>query len=123
MLTLNGRSIAVTGGSGFIGRRLIRGFLDAGASVRALLRSPDAWGPMSDRLELKRFDLGTPEAWGEALDGTDAVCHAGAFKPPNHRDSAFAAECFRTNALGTLALLESAARAGVRRLCACGKRA
>lgn len=70
----NARPLVVTGGSGFVGRRLLPHLLDAGAKVKVLGRkAPD---PRLDRrAEAVRW---TPEEkgdWYGAIDGSEAVIH------------------------------------------------
>src|SRR5580692_7489450 len=107
--------IAVTGASGFVGRRLVRALRES-HEVRALGRGPLLERAHSERLEWRNFDLtSSPSEWGGILEGAAAVVHGAAYIPPNHRDSSLAETCFRINALGTLTLLEAAVRAGVPR--------
>ncbi|MEQ1506261.1 MAG: NAD-dependent epimerase/dehydratase family protein, partial [Myxococcota bacterium] len=49
------------------------------------------------------------------LDGVDAVVHAAAHRPAAYADPGAAAACLTVNAVGTSALVEQAAAAGVRR--------
>jgi UDP-glucose 4-epimerase len=108
--------VVLTGASGFIGQRLLQK-LCGPHRVRALARRPPTDAGSGQRgVEWRAFDLtAAPSDWEGALVGAMAVVHAAAYVPPNHRDSALAETCFRVNALGTLGLLEAAARAGVRR--------
>ena len=109
--------ILVTGGAGFIGSHLVEFFHDK-ADVRVLdnLRT-------GHRRNLEPFDVDFVE--GSILDrslldrlmeGVDYVFHLGAFVsvPESVRCPA---ECIETNTLGTMNVLESAAAAGVRKLC------
>lgn len=69
--------ILVLGGTGFIGRELVRQLLAAGHGVRVLARNPGAAvfeGPRS-RLELLRGDLRSREDLTEALEGIECVYH------------------------------------------------
>jgi NAD(P)-dependent dehydrogenase (short-subunit alcohol dehydrogenase family) len=71
---LDGKTVVVTGASGFLGRRFVRGFLDAGARVIALGRSESRLAllkPLQDevspeRLDVRQVDFSDPEA----LDAT-----------------------------------------------------
>lgn len=99
--------IAVTGGTGFVGRAFIDRALDAGHSLRALARSAQeeragvAWvaGDLSDRDSLAAL-----------VRGADAVVHvAGVVNAPD-------AKAFETgNVTGTLNMVDVAAAEGVRR--------
>ena len=96
--------LAVTGGTGFVGRHLLRLAFEAGHSVRALARSPQPPEPGVTWLP------GTLTAPGDLCAGANAVIHlAGVI---NARDPA---AFFEGNVAGTAALLAAATAAGVRR--------
>jgi len=98
--------VAVTGSTGFIGRRLVSALPRGEATVRPLTRS-----------ELELGDL-TPSDIALAtrlLEGVDVVCHVGAYIPKDHGDPNTAAMCMQVNALATLALLQASVEAKVRR--------
>lgn len=101
------RTIAVTGGTGFVGGRLIDLALDAGLHVRALTRRAR---PARDGMTWISGALDTPAALVELASGSDAVVHiAGVISAPDRAG-------FETgNATGTLAMVEAAKTAGVRR--------
>lgn len=102
--------VVVTGASGFIGRRLIERLSSEGTAVRALVRDPSALGALPG-VEVVRWEIGSPPP----LDGVSAVVHAAAYRPPRFGDPTEAGRCMEFNALGTLALVEAAVEAGVRR--------
>jgi UDP-glucose 4-epimerase len=107
--------VALTGASGFVGRKVL-GALVRSYRVRALVRRPPTDAPHVNGLEWRALDLNlSGPLEEEALAGVTVLVHAAAYIPRDHRDSSLAETCFRVNALGTLALLEAAARAGVRR--------
>jgi nucleoside-diphosphate-sugar epimerase len=106
----------VTGGTGFIGGRLVRKLRDRGDEVVALVRSPDK------ALELERLgvqlvkgDLTDPEAIRRGVEGADAVFHGAAIYkvgiPKSDRD-----EMFEANVRGTERVLDAAIQAGVPRI-------
>lgn len=100
-------TLAVTGGTGFVGSRLIERALAAGHGVRALTRRPQA-----ERRDLVWIDgaLDTPAALDRLMHGADAVLHvAGAVNAPDR--AGFAAG----NIAGTQAMVDATTRAGVRR--------
>lgn len=70
-------SVLVLGGTGFIGRALIKQLLDQGHSVRAAARgSSQALEQLgSDRLEIVRADMRSPADLARILDGIDYVFH------------------------------------------------
>ena len=71
--------VFVTGGSGFIGRVLVRRLLAEGNSVRALVRS-EASAEVVAALgaEPVRGELTDPSTWRDALTGCDVVFHLAA---------------------------------------------
>lgn len=106
--------LAVTGATGFVGRRFIEGAVSAGYAIRPLRRrlTVDA---ESDAISIP-FDLADPNGIDPALlDGVDAVVHLAAYIPRDQHDSSEAKACFDRNALGTLRLLQAARIAGVPR--------
>jgi nucleoside-diphosphate-sugar epimerase len=100
-------TIAVTGGTGFVGGRFIAAALGAGHSVRALTRRPQPDRPDVDWVA---GSLEDSDALERLVTGASAVVHvAGAI---NARD---VAEFERCNVAGTLAMLAAATAAGVTR--------
>jgi nucleoside-diphosphate-sugar epimerase len=99
--------ILVTGGSGFVGAHMIPKLVESGHNVLALARSASsdeklrALGAMPIR-----GDLETPDKL--SLPPIDAVVHAAA----HFRFAGPRAPYFRTNVIGTTALLKAAERAG-----------
>jgi uncharacterized protein YbjT (DUF2867 family) len=100
--------IAVTGGTGFVGKATLSRLLAAGHQVRALARLPQKAFPGID------WVLGTlsdPEPLAELVAGADAVIHiAGAVNAPDR--AGFAA----VNAGGTAAVIAAMRAARTRRL-------
>lgn len=95
--------LAVTGGTGFVGARLIAAALAAGHQVQALTRRPQAPRP---RLDWVTGALDVPEALARLCAGADAVIHvAGVVNAPDR--AGFAAG----NIAGTEAML-AVAQAG-----------
>ncbi len=108
--------VAVTGGSGFIGRVLLRQLASRGDDVVALVREPDAVADLGGpHVALVRSDLGDPAVLAGALTGVDALIHAaGSYKvgiPASERPAMLDAN------LGTTErVLDAAVVAGVRRV-------
>ena len=102
------KSVLVTGGTGFIGRRVVEALLGRGARVRALVR-PGANScriPMEGQVEIHCGDLLDPSSLDGAFDGVDAVVHLAAdVRGP-----------VATNVEGTQNLLMMMGGAGVDRL-------
>ena len=100
------RTLAVTGGTGFVGQHLLRMALAGGFDVRALTRG---WKPPEDEISWVEGALDRPEALLKLCTGADAVIHiAGVI---NGSKEAFEA----INVGGTAAMIDAARKAGVRR--------
>lgn len=100
-------TLAITGGTGFVGKRLIDRALAAGHRVRALTRRPQA---PRDSVEWIAGALGTPEALRALVTDADAVIHvAGVVNAPDK--AGFVAG----NVTGTQAVVAAAKAAGVPR--------
>jgi nucleoside-diphosphate-sugar epimerase len=103
----------VTGGTGFIGGRLVRKLRERGDDVVALVRSPDKALEL-ERLgvELVKGDLTDVEAIRRGTDGVDGVFHGAAIYkvgiPKSQRE-----EMYETNVRGTERVLDAAIQAGV----------
>lgn len=100
-------TIAVTGGTGFVGQSLLDGLVGQGRDVRALARRTQ-----ENRQNVKWIagDLADQPALARLVDGTEAVIHvAGVTTAPD------AAGFEAGNVAGTLAVIEAAIAAGVPR--------
>lgn len=114
--------IFVTGALGFIGAHFVEKALAAGNAVVGLYRSapPDKEALLGHLTALganmRRGDILDVNSYEDALRGVDCVCHfAAAFKEANAPEEFF----HRANVEGMLAVLEAAARRGVRRFVLC----
>ena len=103
--------LALTGGSGFVGRHFAMAARARGYRIRHLARHES--GAFEDDDEFQPLDLEKTDHPPSLLEGCAALVHLAAHIPRNHDDPAEAARCWRVNALGTLQLLAAAARAGV----------
>ncbi len=100
--------VAVTGGTGFLGRQLVAGLAEAGHRVRVLDRAAPLNG--APGVEYRVGDVTDPGSVRELLDGADAVLHSAFVSPHADRHA-----IDRVNVGGTHLLLRAAAYAGVRR--------
>ena len=104
----------ITGASGFVGSAVLLQLLQAGHSVRALLR------PKSDQrnvdglpVEIVHGDLTQPDSLSAALNECDALFHVAAdYRLWVPRPD----EMYETNVAGTRNLMLAAARAGLKRI-------
>jgi dihydroflavonol-4-reductase len=106
----------VTGGTGFIGGRLIRKLRQRGDEVIALVRSPEKAGTLRELgCELVEGDLSSGEAIRQGVRGCDAAFHVAAvYKvgvPKSERPA-----MHDSNVHGTERVLDAAIEAGVKRI-------
>lgn len=82
--------VALTGASGFLGRRLVPALTERGWRVRALVRRPAAglWGEVEP--ETVQGDLADDEALRRLAEGADAVVHAAGLIKAARRSDFFA---------------------------------
>lgn len=99
--------VAITGGTGFVGRAFIAEALKAGWTVRALARKPQK---AQNGVTWVAGALDNQESLNALMTGAEAVVHiAGAVNAPNRAGFA------QANIAGTEAVLAAATQAGVRR--------
>lgn len=106
--------VAITGASGFIGSAVTRRFLQAGYTVRVLLREQARRDNLAGLdVETAHVDLGRPHDISAALAGCQGLIHVAAdyrlFVPDP-------APLYRVNVEGTRALMQAAQPAGVQRI-------
>lgn len=92
------KTVLVTGGTGFVGTRLVKSLRDRGWSVRVMSRQGGDVAYPADGV----FDK-------SHIGDAGAICHLAAYIPPRMDDPQYAEECFRVNGLHTLSLLRAAA--------------
>jgi nucleoside-diphosphate-sugar epimerase len=110
----------VTGGSGFIGGRLIERLVEEGRSVRALARSQTAAQRVGDLgAEPIHGNLDDPDSLGAAAAGAEVAFHLAA----HLGEWGDWADFERGNVDGTRNVLAACAEAGVRRFVHCGTEA
>ena len=100
------RTLAITGGTGFVGQHLLRLALAAGYDVRALTRG---WKPPEHDIVWVDGALDRPETLAKLCTGADAVIHVAGMISGSR-------EAFETvNVGGTANMIDAARKAGVRR--------
>ena len=109
--------VAVTGASGFVGKRLVSALADRGHDVRAIARRGRLQGATSPAPMFSVSDIDAGTAWGFALSGVEVVIHCAARAHVMREQSTDPLTLYReVNIDGTRRLAEEAARYGVRRL-------
>lgn len=105
--------VFVTGGTGLLGWNVVQALRARGDAVDVLVRRPDAREILGPDVGLVRGDLRDVPAFEDRLAGADVLVHAGACYGEYYRGGSPEA-VHATNVRGTAALLEAAARAGIR---------
>jgi dihydroflavonol-4-reductase len=94
----HGKSVCVTGGSGFLGSHLIRQLLSVGCQVRSIgFKPPHSKNPLFDHPDVQWFwgDLRDESLLKQAVSGCETIFHAAGFvtvwsrQEPMMRDSHF----------------------------------
>lgn len=109
---MRGRTVAVTGATGFIGGYAARALTGRGASVIAAVRSPSsARALVEGGVEVRSADLSDEDALTAAFTGADAVVAAAARVSFG---GSTPGDVLRTNVEGTANVVRAAHRAGAR---------
>jgi len=107
----------VTGGTGFIGGRMVERLVGDGWDVAALVRSPERAARIRGLgATLVPGDVTEPETFASAIKGADAVFHLAAYYALGVSDRE---KMMRINVGGTQAVLRAAGAAGVPRILYC----
>ena len=110
------RPVLVTGGTGFVGRRLVMALRERGARVRGLVRPASTIPTDWKGVETVSGDLSDAPSLARACAGMETVFHAAGFAHADAADTPeFAARHWAVNAEGTCNLLDAATAAGVKR--------
>lgn len=112
----NGKIVAVTGATGFLGSHLVEALLARGHEVRALARDPDKARSLDPRVQLFTGDICDAGVLAAMTTGCEWVFHT----VSNFRTASGPRESYRRiNVEGTRTALEAAAEAGVKRFIHC----
>lgn len=107
----------VTGGTGFIGGRMVDRLLEDGWEVSALVRSPERAARIRERgATLVLGDITEPDTFVDPMKGADAVLHLAAYYALGVDDRE---KMMRINVGGTESVLRAAGDAGVPRILYC----
>jgi dihydroflavonol-4-reductase len=107
----------VTGGTGFIGGRMVERLVTDGWDVSALVRTPERAAAMRERgVTLVPGDITEPETFVDAMKGVDTVLHLAAYYALGVSDRD---QMMRINVGGTESVLRAAGDAGVPRILYC----
>jgi UDP-glucose 4-epimerase len=112
---MQGKTVAVTGGVGFIGSQVVSELAKMGAHVRVIDNAPSASRMLPKEVEVYKIDICNTDKVAEAFSGVSYVFHLAAL-PRVPLSIEKPQETHRTNVDGTLSVLEAARRAGVNRI-------
>ncbi|MXW65649.1 MAG: NAD(P)H-binding protein [Gemmatimonadales bacterium] len=108
--------VLVAGGTGFLGRALVRGLHGRGARVAVLTRNPAGAGRLGLPAEYVAGDVRRPATLVRAMDAVDAAILSVQFPGYPVEAPARGRTFMEVDARGTAALVEAAVEAGVRKL-------
>jgi NADH dehydrogenase len=108
---INNMNVFLTGGTGFVGRNMVKRLLGEGHIVRALVRDPqNAEGSPRTGVELVAGDVVSGAGLGEGLRGCDAAVHLVGIIVEKGKNTFEA-----VHHVGTRNVVQAAKQAGVRR--------
>lgn len=107
--------IALTGGTGFLGRYIVRELLGRNYSVKAWRRASSCLDDISSDVEWINGELNNSEATAALLDGVDAVVHSGLYRVGDSFRGGVGdiLDFLERNFLGSIRLMEEAYSRGI----------
>lgn len=111
-----GKKVVVTGGTGFIGSRLVHRLAGSGYDVHALVRASSDLTPLKeclDRITLVHGDVTDASSLANVFSGVDEVYHCAGLTYMGGKKNPMLQ---KINVEGTRNVLEAARKAGVRRV-------
>ncbi len=113
-MELKGKSIAVTGATGFLGRYIVDSLLQRGAHVVGVVRTPDRVPELLERgVEMRKADLADQQALVDGFKGVDAIVSNAALFAVGNLDWQAHVDA---NVDGTRNVMQAASAAGVKRI-------
>ena len=103
------KNILVTGGSGFLGKSLVKRLLDDGNTVRVVARDEGALITLKQdfpEIEIHTGDIKNRHVVEQAVKGMHGVFHLAAFKHVGLAEK-FVEECVDSNVMGTINILKA----------------
>lgn len=109
----NGVRVAITGATGLIGQKLVRGLSDKGFIVRCGVHSNGSM-PIGRNVDLMECDVSSAASVTSFVRGQDIVIHAAALTPA--RGKYTASEYNKVNVDGTSNVIDGCLKSGVKKL-------
>jgi len=108
MMLENGKKYLVTGGSGFLGEKLVKKLLENNVQVRVMARDEGKLIYLKEEypsVEIYAGDISDPFEVAQACMGIDGIFHLAASKHVGLAEK-FTRECVKTNIIGSINILE-----------------
>jgi UDP-glucose 4-epimerase len=110
------QTVLITGATGAVGPSVVAAFHEAGYKIRTLSRSVPTTGIFPADVDSLVGDVTDTSAVQDALQGVDTVIHMAGFLHINNPPDSMRLEYERINVGGTRTVVESAAKADVKRV-------